>query len=58
MTAGVLVPVRYLMYPSWLLPGKTVALEVQRSLLGPFRRSASAAEKFVAEIVKYEAMEL
>ena len=24
----------------------------------PFRRSASAAEKFVAEIVKYEAMKL
>ena len=28
------------------------------SLLWPFRRSASAAEKFVAEIVKYEAMKL
>ena len=32
--------------------------EVVFSLLGPFRRSASAAEKFVAEIVKYEVMKL
>ena len=32
--------------------------EVIFSLLWPFRRSASAAEKFGAELVKYEDMEL
>ena len=37
---------------------KIVTMSVIFSLLWPFRRSASAAEKFVAEIFKYEDMAL